>query len=65
MGGTAIESRPIRGNYGGDGLPSTVIQARLAMTLGNHFNPITSKTWQPWGPLQYKLNYGGYGGHAV
>ena len=65
MGGTAIESRPIRGSYGGDALSSTAIQATQAMTLGNHSNPITCTTWQSWGPLQYKLNYGGYGGHAI
>ena len=65
MGTTAIESKPIRGSYGGDAFPSTVIQATQTMTLGNHSNPITSNTWQLWGPLQYKINYGGHGGQAV
>ena len=65
MGTTAIEFKPVHGSNGGDALPSTVIQAIEAMTLGDHSNPITSNTSKLWGPLQFKRIYGGHGGHAV
>ena len=64
MGATAIESKPIHGSYGGDALPSTVIQAIEAMTLGNHSTPITSNTWKLWGPLQSNLICGSSANHC-
>ena len=68
MGATAIESQPIHASYGGDALPSTVIQAIEAMTLGNnpkHFQymeamgttPIKSNLWELWWSLQSSAIY--------